>query len=116
MVISNDLLSSTKNSRVKYQQYLDDKNKEREQANVNGRRKLLERELEEMQKNVKRIKSVIAVLMKDADEYAERAAKLASVADITKSVAFRNEAKKKEMELSELETLVGEKRRELSSC
>ena len=83
------LLLAASSARQKYLSYMEDEKKKQECSGRGQKRKLLNDELDELQKKKRCLQTAIDLLTASADEYAEKAEQTQQVSWITKSNSFR---------------------------
>jgi hypothetical protein len=109
VTISKELMLSVSAARQKYMTYLDDMRKQKLQMEQKKRKLTILDEIEDLKKKRKRLEKDIDILMKSADEMADKAENTGRVAWITKSNSLRRTAKNKQEELKSLRSVIDEK-------
>lgn len=98
-VVTKDILQSCKSSYTRYNLFLEEKKKAKEQRNFERKRKQAEEELADAKKMKLSLEKVKTKLLKDADEKAFRAEKKNNFGLLVQSNAFRAKAAEKDKEI-----------------
>ncbi|RXN18476.1 LIM homeobox Lhx6 [Labeo rohita] len=110
---TKELLLSAAAARQKYHMYLDDQRRLKQDEQKAQKRKGLMEEITEIKSKKKRLEEDMRVLLKSADDNAEKAESQGKLSFISKSNGFRRAAKEKKRSLETLEKQLAEKLKEL---
>ncbi|KAK1903780.1 Acetyl-coenzyme A carboxylase carboxyl transferase subunit alpha [Dissostichus eleginoides] len=110
---TKELLLSAASARQKYHIYLDDQRRLKQDEKKTQKRKGMMEEITQMKAKKKRMEEDIRVLMKSADNNAEKAESQGQLSFISKSNGLRRAAKEKERHLETLERQLTDKLKEL---
>ena len=97
------LKRNVKAARMRYSQHLEDQKKAKAGREKDRKRKALQGELNEVQKNKKVIESTIDAMTKDADDLAQRAERRHNFALLSESNTFRKKVSEKTEESKKLQ-------------
>ena len=103
MQLTPKLKQHVKSARMRYNQYLEDTKKAREDEQKDKKRNTVTESIHETEKKKKKVECSMEVLCKEADELAKEAEKKHDFTLLTKSNAFRSKVSEKAEELSKLE-------------